>query len=98
MRLPQRLAHRHRLLALERKEASYAILNDSAHGYALLHYYIPRDDQEPQFSEHGFALLDCLDLEGRHVETGETASDYVELHYVTRRADVISHVGSHSDI
>jgi SAM-dependent methyltransferase len=95
--MPQRLIRRRRLLALERDEPGYAILNDSTHGYLLVHYFIFRDDQERQFSEHGFTLLDCLDLEGGRVEVGGTAPGCVELHYVARRTDVPSDDGSHSD-
>ena len=41
----------------------YAIVNDSAHHYSILHYYISRDDQERQLAEHGFELIECLDLD-----------------------------------
>jgi SAM-dependent methyltransferase len=88
IRLPQRMARRRRLLPLQREETDYAILNDSTHGYLLVHYFISRDDQERQFTEHGFAFVECLDLEGRSVEAGEKASDCVELSYVARRTNV----------
>jgi hypothetical protein len=35
----------------------------------------------------GYELLECLDLEGRCVERGESAAKCPELHYVARRAD-----------
>jgi SAM-dependent methyltransferase len=87
MRLPQRWANRRRLVALERRETDYAIVNDPTQNYSLVHYYISRDDQQRQLSEHGFALLDCLDLEGQPVETGASSADCPELHYVARRVD-----------
>ncbi len=86
VRLPRRLRNRRRLLAHQRSERDYAILNDSGHDYSVLHYYISRDAQERQFREHGFELLECLDLDGRSVEADATAAHCPELHYVARRA------------
>jgi hypothetical protein len=42
--------------------------------YALLHYYIGCDDQERQLADVGFELLECLDLEARPVEAGQTGT------------------------
>ena len=98
VRLPQRLGHRRRIVGLERKEAGYMVLNDSAHNYSLLHYYISRDDQQRQFSEHGFNLLECLNLEGARVEEGAAVPEYVELHYVARRTDTAGRLSPHSDV
>jgi SAM-dependent methyltransferase len=86
VRLPRRMRNRRRLVHLERQGPGYQIINDSAHGYSLLHYYISRDDQQRQLADHGFELLECLDPDGRLVEAGATAPDIVELHYVARRA------------
>lgn len=85
VRLPRWLWNRHRILPLQRTEPSYAILNDSAHGYAALHYYIGRDAQQQQLAAHGYELLECLDLDGRAVGPGEDAANSTELHYVARR-------------
>lgn len=84
-RAPRMIRNRRRLRPLERREGSYAIVNDPAHDYALLHYYIRRDDQELQLRELGYELLECVDLEGRTVPTG-AHSDSPELHYVARAA------------
>jgi SAM-dependent methyltransferase len=83
--LPRRLSNRRRLHRMERVEDDYAVLNDEAHDFSVLHYYISRDAQERQLSEHGFALLECLDLDGLAVVPGETAAHSSELHYVARR-------------
>lgn len=91
-RLARRLAgavlsiyHRRRLAGFERDEPSYAIRNDEAHRYRLLHYYIGRDEQERQLAEAGFALLECLDEDGRLVRPGEAAELSSELHYLATR-------------
>ena len=85
MRLPRRMRNHRRLAAHERDANGYQIVNDSAYDYSLLHYYISRDDQESQFARHGFEMLECLNLEGQPVGPGESAPDFVELHYVARR-------------
>lgn len=84
-RLPLRLRNRRRLAPLQRSTPGYAIRNDEAHDFALLHYYVTRDAQERQLAEHGFELLECLDLRGRSVARGASARRCPELHYVARR-------------
>jgi SAM-dependent methyltransferase len=88
VRLPRRMRNRRELLPLERDEPGYAILNDSGHEYSLLHYYIGRDDQERQLAEHGFELIESLDLDGNVVGPGEAAPEVSELHYVARRVEL----------
>lgn len=83
-RVPRRVRNHKRLVALEQEHGDYRIINDSAHEFSLLHYYISRDAQERQFSDHGFELVDCLDLDGHAVPAGGAAPDFVELHYVAR--------------
>ncbi len=85
VRLPRSIANRRRLEPHERALPAYAIVNDFAHSYSILHYYIFRDDQERQLSEHGFTLVECLDLGGVAVEQGDPATNSPELHYVARR-------------
>ena len=48
LRIPKKIANRRRLSALEYSGEGYAVINDEAHDYGLLHYYIRRDDQEGQ--------------------------------------------------
>jgi SAM-dependent methyltransferase len=85
--LPRRFGNRHRLRSLQRTERDYAIVNDEAHDFSVLHYYISRDAQERQLREAGYELLECLDLDGQAVEPGEAAANCPELHYVARRQD-----------
>lgn len=85
----RRQLNRRRLVPYERSEPGYAILNDAAHDFAALHYYITRDLQQTQLEAHGFELVECLDLEGNTVERGEV-SQSPELHYVARRRESIA--------
>lgn len=82
-RLPARISNRRRLAPLERHEPGYAILNDEAFDYSLLHYYIRRDDQERQLHAAGYELVECLDLDGRTVPPGHDGAG-PELYYVAR--------------
>jgi SAM-dependent methyltransferase len=84
LRFPRRQRNHRRLVPLERSEPGYAVINDDAHDFQLLHYYVGRDAQAQQLSEHRYALVECLDLEGHRVAAGETGEDSVELHYVSR--------------
>ena len=70
---------------MQRDEPGYAIVNDSAYNFSLLHYYLSRDAQQQQFADHGFELIDCLDIDGRWVGPGEPAPGSVELHYAARK-------------
>ena len=85
VRLPRSIANRRRLEPHERALPAYAIVNDFAHSYSILHYYIFRDDQERQLSEHGLTLVECLDLGGVTIERGDAGTSSPELHYVARR-------------
>ena len=82
-RIPGRRRNRKRLGPLQRRGDGFAIINDSAHDYALLHYYIGRDDQERQLHETGFELIEALDADGRPVGPGQPNPD-PWLHYVAR--------------
>jgi SAM-dependent methyltransferase len=84
-KMPVQLRNHRRLRRLEHRAGDHAILNDMAHNFSLLHYYVTRDAQERQLTEAGFELIECLDLDGRPVRTGDLAPDCGELHYVARR-------------
>jgi SAM-dependent methyltransferase len=80
-----RARNRRRLAPLEYRGGDYAIINDLAHNYALLHYYIGRDAQARQLTELGFELVDCLDSDGHAVAAGEPGNG-PWLFYVARSA------------
>lgn len=83
-RLPRRMVNRRRLEPFEHRGDDYAIVNDEAHDFRLLHYYIGRDVQEAQLNHAGFDLLECLDGSGASVGRGALAAEYPELHYAAR--------------
>jgi SAM-dependent methyltransferase len=80
-RLPQRRANRKRLGPLQYRAADHAVINDLAHDYGLLHYYISRDDQERQLERLGLQLLECLELDGATVPSGRDGAGS-SLYYV----------------
>jgi SAM-dependent methyltransferase len=83
--MPLRLRNRRGLVALQRSGSDYSVVNDDAHDYRLLHYYISRDAQERQLGEEGFDFIECLDNAGHVVAPGESAEEWVELYYIARR-------------
>jgi SAM-dependent methyltransferase len=84
-RLPRTLRNRRRLEPLQRFEPDYAIVNDVANDYSLLHHYIARDGEQRELTAHSFELIECLDLSGAVVAAGEDAYGCHELHYAARR-------------
>jgi SAM-dependent methyltransferase len=47
----------------------YAIVNDNAHGFSLLSYYIGIVRQKAQLAATGFGKIEAYDMEGRKVES-----------------------------
>ena len=70
-RSPRRRANRRRLGPLQSRAPDHAIVNDEAHDYGLLHYYIARGDQERQLTEAGFQPQDVLEFDGSPVASGQ---------------------------
>ncbi len=85
IKVPERVFNHLRLRGLERVEPGYELVNNAAHDFSLVHYFITRDEQCRQLSDEGFEPLLCLDLEGRIVEPGALAADCLELHYVAEK-------------
>jgi SAM-dependent methyltransferase len=83
-RLPLRARNHRRLRGGEERAAEHAVVNDQAHDFRLLHYYVGRDAQERQLAAAGLTLLECLDGDGRVVEPGAAAAGHPELHYAAR--------------
>ncbi len=87
VRGPRRAANRRRLRGLAHRGAGYAIVNDESHDYALLHYYVGRDEQQRQLAELGYELLECLDPDGVPVGSGDSGRG-PWLHYVARAVEL----------
>ncbi len=85
-KLPRRLRNRRRLRPLEVHADDYDIVNDSAHDWMLLQYYIAPADQRRQLGEAGFELLECRTLDDDAVDEDNPAPEPIELHYAARRA------------
>jgi SAM-dependent methyltransferase len=74
-----------RLKGGEREEREFALVNDGAHQYALLQYYIYPEDQVRQLEGAGFVDVKCYDLAGeRLVDPAAPSGDYM-IHYVSRK-------------
>ncbi len=78
-----RANHRH-IKAHQVFEIDYALVNDSAHNFAVLHYYISRASQAKQLAGAGFHLLECLDESGLTLAAGDDDRDCSTVHYVAR--------------
>jgi SAM-dependent methyltransferase len=84
--LPRRVRNRRRIRAHEQRAADHMLLNDEAHDFSTLHYYVSPDALTRQFEALGFAVPDRLDLDGRPVPPGDTAPHAPEIHYAVRAA------------
>jgi SAM-dependent methyltransferase len=73
-----------RIRSKQRFEPEYALLNDSGHNFAVLHYYIDRAAQAKQLRAAGFELLKCQDELGRTLGPEDDDSAYSTIHYVAR--------------
>lgn len=65
----------------ELSTAGYALVNDEAHGYALLHYYITPREQIAQLRAAGFEDVQIVDTTGTF---GRVLPTDVWLHYLAR--------------
>ncbi len=71
----------------EEHHSGYALLNDSAHQYSLLTYYVTPDEQLRQLQRSGFAAMAAFDCDGREIRPDMMAShafsddDYM-VHYI----------------
>jgi SAM-dependent methyltransferase len=82
-RIVRRRRNRRRLGPLERWAADHAILNDRAHDYSLLHYYIDASQQAHQLNSAGFELLETFEADGTPVLDGRDGRG-ASLYYVAR--------------
>ena len=81
------VVHHHRLRNLQVFTDEYAILNDGAHDFALMHYNIDPDRQRQQLAGEGFDTLEVLDGNGRTRPAGDPVRDCAWLLYVARVQD-----------
>jgi SAM-dependent methyltransferase len=71
---------------LRRTSSEYALLNDTGHHYACLHYYAARSTVGSQLAGAGMRLIEAFDRGGRVAPEGEDDSENPSLLYVAERA------------
>ncbi len=74
-----------RLRHLRHEAEDHAILNDAAHRWQGVFYFIDPAAQERQLAQAGFVLLDMFGEDGRRIAQGEDVSSDGLIHYVCRR-------------
>ena len=74
-----------RLRRLEHECAEYALINDGADGFRLLHYYIAAGEQRAQLERAGLRSELTMDDRCREIAVGAVAVDAPWLWYVARR-------------
>jgi SAM-dependent methyltransferase len=62
----------------------YSIINDQAHGYRLLTYYIARGSQVRQLEEAGFDRVEIMDQQGTYI-TADDPCDDGWVYYLARK-------------
>lgn len=82
--LPMRLRNRRRLQSLAIRAPDYEILNDSAHDWRLLQYYVHPGDCRRQLADCGLTMLECLTLDGQRVGDDDRTPEETELYYIAR--------------
>jgi SAM-dependent methyltransferase len=73
-----------RFAQYQRFEVDHAILNDEAHGWRLLHYYVDRAAQADQLVSCGFDPLETIGSDGKTLGPRDDDAAFTELHYVAR--------------
>lgn len=75
----------HRMRERERSNEEYALINDVAENYSLIHYYIDAERQRAQLASAGLSVLEVLDDEGKTVEQGVRPTRAAWLWFVALR-------------
>ena len=82
--LEQTWNHR-RLRPFEENRPEYALINDSAKDYRLLHYYLTKEQQKTQLEAAGFTLLETYDVRGEPLGPSDDARGTPSIWYVAQR-------------
>lgn len=73
-----------KLASQEVRTESYAIVNDPAHGYNMLTYYISTQKQAEQLRDLGFEIESVWGINGEKLTDGEVYAEGYTVHYVAR--------------
>jgi hypothetical protein len=63
----------------------YAIINDVAHNYAMLTYYIDKVNQLSQLDDVGFETIEMYDTLGNMLNLDSDDTDSAWIYYVARK-------------
>ncbi|ODS31628.1 MAG: putative methyltransferase [Candidatus Scalindua rubra] len=69
-------------------ENEYAIINDVAHNYAMLTYYIDKRDQISQLKDIGFEAIEMYDTNGNILNLDSDDKDSAWIYYVARKINL----------
>ena len=76
------LLKHYRMKKYEIRTDTYAIINDTGHGFSLLAYYISLGEQLRQLGQAGFVDVESYDMEGNPTTNDR---DFPWTHYLARR-------------
>jgi ubiquinone/menaquinone biosynthesis C-methylase UbiE len=74
-----------KLRPFQEERPEYALINDSAKDYRLLHYYLTREQQKLQLEAAGFTLLEMYDAHGEPLGAADDDRKTSAIWYVARR-------------
>ncbi|MDR4499339.1 MAG: class I SAM-dependent methyltransferase [Candidatus Scalindua sp.] len=66
-------------------ENEYAIINDRAHNYSMLTYYIDKKSQKSQLREVGFDIVEMYDTSGNVLEDNDYDGNSAWIYYVAQK-------------
>jgi ubiquinone/menaquinone biosynthesis C-methylase UbiE len=69
-------------------EDEYAIINDIAHNYAMLTYYIDKENQVKQLEDMGFETVEMYDTLGNMLNPDSDDADSAWIYYVARKINL----------
>ncbi len=68
----------------------YAIINDVAHNYAMLTYYIDKVNQVKQLEDMGFETIEMYDTPGNMLNLDSDDRDSAWIYYVARKKGLLT--------
>ncbi len=68
----------------------YAIINDVAHNYAMLTYYIDKVNQVKQLEDTGFETIEMYDTPGNMLNLDSDDKDSAWIYYVARKKKLLT--------
>jgi len=69
-------------------EDEYAIINDVAHNYAMMTYYIDKEHQVSQLEDVGFKTDEMYDISGNMLNLDSDDKDSAWIYYVARKINL----------